>query len=667
MKITEEKNCWRLTTETMSLDVNSKTGCPGNLNVMINGEHCWTDCFGDVEVRDDVRKYAFTHTDLASVTGSVVDETTLVLLKTYRDADWSLEEKYSCENETVNWSARLVMNEGEFRSVAITWQIPWPKHIYPFNVWAAKHNMPEGIYQTASEWLEYGETTAGIAIPAASFYNAGEKWGLAVCKPFDLRTPQFRIGVGYRDANMRVRFDRLALSPERNAEAAFSLWGTEGCWRPALGRIFEQNKKYFVSKSKLLPNLWGGHSCDGYNQKEKAVAAGAETGEKWCEIHAHFSLYGQYDPDQEQWTAIDYQWHQLPEDDSPRRTAARKTVEECQCSVEIVRNTIDLLNKYNIAPMPYIQVSGDANPPVAERFAEDQIKDVNGKPVKWREMGTSILHQMNASPDSVFGKYLDDMINGMLDKYVGSKGVFVDQACYNFTDIAHFDGITAIDNQPVSMTGFNFAPRLAMVSKRIHPDGAIMANGPSGIEMMENIDGYMSEGTTKWLCDHFQYFGLAKPMYCLMYKQSRGNVEQMFQFCLIYACGYTATSWSPDYKDLYDAYIPLVDMLADRRWIFDPNPLTLPVGFEGNIYRGREGDILVTLVKNQASVIPGKAEDLVITVRTSDINTIKHVALHNAAEKLEQQVKWEVENNEATITVPANVVTAGIIKLSVKQ
>ena len=663
MKIIEQANCWRLITKTMSIDIDYQTGSPGNLKVLTNGEHLWTNCSGDIQIRDDLKKYCFNHHDLLSVVGKVEDNKVLTLQKKYRGANWILDEKYSVENDIINWNARLIMENGNFRSAAITWKIPWPEHLYPFKVWAARHNMPQDICQTASEWLEYGEVTCGIAIPAASFYHPGEKWGFALCKPFEQQTPQFRIGVGYREPDMRVCFDRLALYPEHNAEAAFSLWGTEGCWRPALGKIFEQNKKYFVSKSELLPKLWGGHNCSRYKQTEEDIATGAKSGEKWCEIHAHFPLYGQYDAQEEKWTAIDYAWHQPPEDDSPRRSETTKTAEECQCSVKTVRKTIDLLNKYNIAAMPYVQVSGDANPPVAERFAKDQIRDINGKPVKWREMGTSVLWQMNASADSAFGKHLDEMIDGMLDKYVGNKGVFVDQACYNFVDTAHFDGITAIDNRPANMTGFNFAPRLAKLSERIHPDGAIMANGPFGIEILKNIDGFMSEGNQKWLCDHFQYYGLAKPMYCLLYKANRANVEMMFQHCLIYAAGHTASGWANEYQDLYDAYLPLIEMLAERGWVFDPDPLTLPTGYEGNIYRGKEGDILVTLVKTQSSAIPGKEETIVVTVRTKDIDFVKDAEWRNAGDKKAKPVKCEIQNHEVTISIPADLVIAGILKL----
>lgn len=663
MKIVEEENHWRLTTKTMSLDIDHKSGRPGNLNVTVNGQHNWTDCFGDIEIQDDLKRYRFDCRDLVSVSGRIDEDSNLILEKKYRDSDWILEEIYSGEDDLIKWDARLVMKSGDFRSVAIIWGIPWPDHLYPFKVWAAKHNMPQDICQTAGEWLEYGEVTSGITIPAASFYNPGEKWGVALCKPFEMKTPQFRIGYGYREPGLKVHFGRLALSPEHNANATFFLWGTEGCWRPALGKIFERNQKYFVSKSTLLPKLWGGHNCGRYNQTEKDVSTGANAGEKWCEIHAHFPLYGQYDAQLDEWTSIEYAWNQLPEDDSPRRTETRKTVEECKCSVEIVRKTIDLLNKYNIAPMPYVQVSGDASTPVAERFAEDQIRDLHGKPVKWREMGTSVLWQMNASEESAFGKHLDEMIDGMLDKYVGSKGVFVDQACYNFVDTAHFDGITAIDNKPASMTGFNFAPRLAKLSERIHPDGAITANGPFGIEILEHIDGFMSEGTQRWLCDQFQYYGLTKPMYCLLYKLGRANVEMMFRYCLIYGAGHTASGWASDYQDIYDAYLPLIDMLKERCWIFDPDPLTLPTGYEGNIFRSKEGYLLVTIVKNQQSVIPEKEDEVLVSVRTVDIDTVKNAEWRNAGMETAEPVELKIKNHEATIRIPVEHVNAGILKL----
>jgi len=170
----------------------------------------------------------------------------------------------------------------------------------------------------------------------------------------------------------------------------------------------------------------------------------------------------------------------------------------------------------------------------------------------------------------------------------------------------------------------------------------------------------------RWLCDHFQYFGLAKPMYCLMGKKhNRANVEQMFQFCLIYACGYTAAAWSLDYQDLYDAYLPLIEMLADRRWVFDPDPLTLPTGFEGNIFRGREGDILVTLVKTQTSAIPEKEDMNVVSVRTRDIGRVKKVELWTAGDNNARSVEWERDSHKLSVHLPADIKAAGILKMDV--
>lgn len=646
----------------LRISIDEKTGEIAGLAATVGGDRQWTRHPGEVVVRDDLLGKVFGTADVERAEVSTEPGRTSIR-RSFRGAPWTLEEVYTEETDCIRWDARLALPDGGFRSAAIGWEIPMASAPYSWWAWTARHDMPKEVYKTASEEIEYAEATAGTLIPAFAFYQPNEKWGWAVCKPFGLRSPCLRFGYGLRETRFRVRFDHQALSPDHTAMASLLFRGIPGCWRPALGWIYGRHREYFESASTLLPTLWGGHNCSGYDQEEADIAAGAAVGERWCEIHAHFPQYGQYDAQREEWVSITHAWHTPPPGETVHiaRHQEPKTEAECTLSVATVRRTIERLNRHGVAAMPYIQVSGDANPPVAERFTSDEIRDINGDRVFWRECGTSVLVQMNADDALPFGRHLDAMIDGMLDKYTGAKGVFVDQACYNFVDTAHFDGITAINNRPCYMTGFNYWNRLARVAARVHPDGAIMANGPHSIEMMRHIDGVMAEGLP-WLCDHQRYGALAKPLYFLLSDHNRVNVELMLQNALVYAAGYTAAAWSKDYQDIYDAYTPLLRMLDSRRWVFDPDPLTLPPGVRGDIYRAADGALLVTLVRDHVlKLADGGAGE--IAMRAADAARAAGVELYQAGACKPEPVAWELRDGALVVKALPPGFVAGLLRV----
>lgn len=53
-------------------------------------------------------------------------------------------------------------------------------------------------------------------------------------------------------------------------------------------------------------------------------------------------------------------------------------------------------------------------------------------------------------------------------------------------------------------------------------------------------------------------------------------------------------------RDLYEKYLPLLEKLYRRRWVFDPDPLRLPLGFQGNIYRSERNTYCISLVRTMS-------------------------------------------------------------------
>ena len=598
----------------------------------------WTEQPGQVTVRDDRLHHTFEQRDIDKVWCDVANDG-LTIRKTFHGAPWLLTERYTVAGDAIHWQAEVTLDAGDFRSCCVSLRIPWPQPLYPMHFWAAKDGMPSAPHRFTGLKLEYGEITSGMLMPALCAYRPDKNAGLLVVMPFDFKTPHFTVASGYRDPDLEAAFDWLALAPGRPARTSLLLHGTGGHWRPALGWLYERFKEYFEPRSTLISKLWGGHiagSCDVAPDQAKIMR---QLGMTWHEIHYHFPTYGNYHPEGlAEWRSAH--------------------LRDCttMISVASVRRTIDTLHAEGIAALPYIQVTGDGD---AKRldpamYATSQILDRQGKPIYSDYYDT---FQFNSDPALPFGKDITRQINGMLERYPAIDGVFLDQACYNWLDTAHDDGISAIDNRPAYMAGFNYAPHLEHLSALLHPHKVIIGNGPYAIGIMKYIDAFMAEGDG-WLCDLLQYYGIgSKPLFFLEYNTSDVRVERMFQNCLVHAAGFTSYPGMIGSKDLFDLYTPLLERLYHRRWIFDAEPLRLPTAFRGNVFRGVRGSLLVSLVKGMTG-LPGRAlHDTTVGVQTADSGKVKRVTLQHPGGAIEA-IPFRRENGGIQFDVPGNTVAA---------
>ena len=644
------RNGWRLTAGGLTLDVDKHTGCLAGLSMTGGKPFDWSRHPGDVTVRDDRLQRTFGRFDVAGVTATRRGQH-LTLHKAFHGAPWILKEVYSVEDDVIHWTAELVLDAGDFRSCAVSYRVPWPQPLYSVAFWAAREGMPSAPHRFAEIALEYGETTSGICLPALCSYIEKRDVGLLMTMPFDFRTPRFRFISGFRDPDLRAEFDRMALAPGKPARTSLLLRATGGDWRPALGWLYERYREYFDPRSASINSLWGGHVCGHCNVSLEQARAMADLGLSWHEIHVHFPAYGNYHPE-----GLD-QW----------RSGHAKT-DPTVISVEMIRETIRNLHAVKSAAMPYIQVTGDGDlarlPP---GFEDDRVLDIHGEPI-WSDHYE--FYQLNSALTLPFGRDITRQIDGMVERYPEMDGVFLDQACYNYLDTAHDDGITAVDNRPAYMTGFNYFPHLEQLASRLHPRQSIIANGPYGIGIMKYIDGFMSEGSG-WLCDQFQYYGLNKPMFFLVYNHDDRSIERMFQKCLIYGAGYTSYAAAANSRDLYRAYVPVLERLFRRRWVFDPNPLALPSGFDGGVFRAPRGDLLVSVVSGMGRLTGStrtrrrRALENSVLVRTADIDEVRRVTWHTVGAG-QTEIPFRKENGGLVFDVPDNTVAA-VAELSFRR
>lgn len=632
---------WIINCGKLELTLSKKDGCFRKIDVCLDEQKTWSSYDGDVTVRDELLRKTFTRDDLASI-DFVAADTALTIRKTFRGAPWTLTERYHADGDALCWESSLHMESGEYRTCAVSWNLPQPQPVFPVEYWTAKENMPTGPYRHAGLTLEYGEICSGTTFPCLSVYSQRKDMGILLTMPFDFKTPRLKFVSGFREKDLNVEFDFLALTPERDAVTKLLLVGTVGHWRPALGWLYERYKDYFEPRSNKIDALWGGHISGNPYVSDQEADDMKTLGMKWYEVHGHFPAYGNYHPEgMESWRSGHF------------------TEDETIISVDMIHKTIKTLHDRNICAFPYLQVTGDG---CVKNLPDDifncRIKNRRGE--YWSGwIGTQM---MNSDLSLPFGKDMTRQINGIVERYPEMDGIFLDQPCYNFIDTNHSDGMTAIDNKPAYMSGFSYYPHLEHLSSLIHPEKSIIANGPFSVGILKFFDAYMSEADT-WLDDHLQYYGIGtKPMFILCYDMKDAAIEKMFQEALYYGACFTSYPGMMPSKDLFDLYIPLLEKLYRRRWIFDADPIHASPGFRANIFRSERGTVCVPILRTMARITRNEAKEGQIEVRTSDIASIRKVTLTEVGK---EPVELAFERNEKgyiTFTLDPDFV-AGLVEL----
>ncbi len=619
--------------------IDRQKGCLSQLALEHSG-FTWAAWPGKTVVRDDVHGCFYGINEPAKVE-VVVARNAVRIRKFFNNVPWVLEEKWTKDQDALGWEATLQMDSGDFRSCAIQLHLPWPQPLHPMKFWAAREGMPSAPNRYAQIALEYGEITSGILIPALVSYREKENVGLLAAMPFDFKTPRLRFVSTFRDPDLIIEFDWLALAPNRPAKAKLLFRATEGHWRPALGWLYNRYKDYFEPRSTTIQNLWGGHICGNFDADPEDIKIMRQLGLSWYEIHAHFPAYGNYHPESAS------TWHSGHSKD-------KKSI-----SKELIKQTIKNLHEENVAALPYIQVTGDGDAEaLPSGFTSSRIRDRHGEYVSaWP--GTWL---MNSDPKLPFGKDMQRQIRGIVERYPEMDGLFVDQACYNFLDTAHDDGLTAVGNRPAAMTGFNYAPHLEQLSKLLHPNKVMIANGPFCVGIMKYFDGLMAEGS-EWLCDHLQYYTIGcKPMYFLLYRKEDRDLELMFQRCLIYGAGYSSYKQAAESADLYHQYVPLVERLFRRRWVFEADPLHLPTGYEGNVFRLQDDRLAVSMAGTMPRLARSGVKDSSLGLTFAEAATAKEAVLWlPGGEK--RKVDFMTGNDGFECKLPADML-AGVLEIS---
>jgi hypothetical protein len=261
----------------------------------------------------------------------------------------------------------------------------------------------------------------------------------------------------------------------------------------------------------------------------------------------------------------------------------------------------------------------------------------------------------------------------MVEAYPDIGGFFWDVygRSYMF-DFAHDDGITMVNNKPAYYSGFMFE---RMMQQHIGPllrgrGMCITANKPTTIVHCKGLDGIMARERNPetemppWIVAQ-SFTGLNRHV-MILDGGSGGHTEKLLLNCLRYGMFYsdigkrgedrkplTPAQIAANEK-LAEAYLPYIQRFRGKKWVFHPRALQLPPHSDGNIFRLKNGGIMITMVSYWRAFreVEGFAQNQEVICRLPDASQLEHVYITSLDLGETWKVSPRIEGEKITITVP---------------
>ena len=598
------------------------------------------------------------------------DSVSFSFQKLFRGADFVVLETFRVTDDHVRWDVRVHKTTGPDRTVRVVHLVPLP--LADYQAWAPISEAPFPAKPYAPFAIEYGQSLAGPVgesswrtnIPMMVFYSDRTNRALSFTVPFEVPAVRIRFlnntgatsdfhwnSRAYPPRErpyMQVSNEYLGMRDKKDIETSLLISTHPADWRPALGWVYSKYRKYFDAAPAFDP--WDGGFVlgydlmkDSYTEEElrKVYAGRAERGARWEELHGHFPWYGLMIPgtDVTTWTC-----HSHP---LPGLTLNR----------EKIAAHARLTKQFGIGTFLYYNITEAQQGYAEKEFADSIARDESGQAIgayrASEKPDPRACWLMNADPASGFGRHMIQQAAAMVASYPDSAGFFWDVYGRGYLfDFAHDDGITMVNNKPVYYPEFMYQ---RMMREHVRPlldrkGMCITANKPVTIASCEGLDGIMAqedapeEENPAWLAAQ-SYLGLHRQV-MLIAGGERGSAETMFLHCLRFGMFYTNLGDSEEAR----MYRPFVDRFRGKRWIFYPRALELPPNTGGNIFRLKDGTVMVTVVSMWRSVRKAEGFDrgLEVVCRLPDAAEMKHAEI--AAIDLHETSEAEPRRDGDTLT-----------------
>lgn len=553
--------------------------------------------------------------------------------KSFPGAEFVVRETFVVSADHLRWDVRVRKTAGKDRTLRVVQFTPLPLGRY--RGWAPiSDEIPTKPYVPFA--IEYGQSVSGSVgesrwrtnIPMMVYYSLQNKRALSLTCPFEVPAVRIRFlnntGAGAdfhwnsrryplrERPYLQISNEYLGLRGNRDVQTGLLIAAHPADWRPALGWVYSKYQKYFDPDPNF--DRWDGAWAagapllrDSYadEDRRKILEGRRQRGVRWEEQHGHFPWYGLMIParDVTKWVC---ESHPMP-----GTTITREKIRDHQ----------RMNNEFGIGTFIYYNITEAEYWYAQDKFPESIGKDEDSKPVgayKVNEYpGKRACWMMNSDPKSPFGQHMIQQAREMVAAYPEMAGFFWDVygRSYMF-DFAHDDGITMVNNKPAYYPGFMFERMMReVVGPLLHSQGkGITANKPVTISACEGLDGIMvientpEEETPAWIAAQ-SYLGLTRHV-MILDGAAATHAELFFQDCLRYGMFYSdlggaeggRSRLTPEQTarnaEIEKAYAPFIQRLRGKKWIFYPEALRLPANTDGNIFRLKDGSVMITMTSS---------------------------------------------------------------------
>ncbi len=351
---------------------------------------------------------------------------------------------------------------------------------------------------------------------------------------------------------------------------------------------------------------------------------------------------------------------------SPGTTLSRAKI-EAHCK---------LARQNGVGTFLYYNVTESEHEYAQKNFSSSIAHAESGKPIgafraqEYPDARACLL--MNSDPTSPFGRHMIQQARAMVEAYPDAAGFFWDVfgRSYMF-DFTHDDGITMVNNKPVYYPEFMYQ---RLMREHIRPllrskGMLITVNKPTTVVSCEGVDGVMAyesapeEENPPWIAAQ-SFLGLDRHV-MIISRSKEHDPEMGFLQCLRYGMFYLYAGPMPDDKPeemaevqareaLAKKYHPFIDLLRGKKWIFYPRALELPKYTDGNIFRLKDGRVMITIVSawRQLRKAQGYTENLEVLCRLPDASNMKRIRATAIDLDEAWDLKAEQDNDALKFTVP---------------
>ena len=607
-----------------------------------------------IEIRDELKNEVFSdRRQEAQTLGWQVENDgdnfqSAAFDKKFPGADFLVRETFELDGKSLKWKLSLKKNSGaRDRSVNISYLFPLPCD--PWHLWAPTSRpnrrevhpeIPFTIRHGLDRGGHYARGKEYAPLPMVSFYQPEKNRHLSFCVPPDVENvlvhftnitdqpdPFIYNSLSYKTDEFpyfATTFYYLGLRDSKSTDIELVINSGAGEYRTSLAWLRDNYKEWFLpvnNKAYEDAGFYGVSWPIGNGVSDSAIREDIrwqkEMGLSLAQTHGNFPQYGLYVTDDSTWECIPH----------PQKNAG--------LSVASIRRLIELNREMGVSVYPYFNVVDGQKDYVEENFPGQIVRDALGD----RVIEFESTYLMNADPELAFGSHLIDQAEKYLDTFSAAAGIYFDNAGKNYqVDFAHDDGITMIGNRPAYAMKFAFLRILSRLDTLFHKrNKCIIGYSAEYLEALRGIDIHDNSMTGEGkvpMAEASRFMMLDKRPVILEDGRQKDHLELYYQYCLWLGAQPTVpdSRFEGDNLEVFNRYAPYLHALKIRRWLLEPNAVTLPAqqGLVGNIFQLPDGNFMLILASLGESMFgEGCCRNLSVGYNLPENTAVERIVIHS--------------------------------------